>query len=84
MFYCVHLLQYFRVMSAQKRPSESSGSGPAEKRRERDGGEEGEGQSTGAAASTAVETVIKLGSVANSVSPGFDCVMTVFLYISFS
>uniref|UniRef100_A0AAR2K8V1 E3 ubiquitin protein ligase n=1 Tax=Pygocentrus nattereri TaxID=42514 RepID=A0AAR2K8V1_PYGNA len=53
-------------MSAQKRPSESGGSGPAEKRRERDGGEEGEGQSTGAAASTAVETVIKLGGIANS------------------
>ncbi|XP_072519164.1 E3 ubiquitin-protein ligase BRE1A isoform X2 [Salminus brasiliensis] len=53
-------------MSAQKRPCESGGSGPAEKRRERDGGEEGEGQSTGAAASTAVETVIKLGGVANS------------------
>ncbi|KAG9272191.1 E3 ubiquitin-protein ligase BRE1A isoform X1 [Astyanax mexicanus] len=53
-------------MSAQKRPCESSSSGPAEKRREKDGGDEGEGQSAGAAASTAVETVIKLGSVANS------------------
>ncbi|XP_022539192.2 E3 ubiquitin-protein ligase BRE1A isoform X1 [Astyanax mexicanus] len=53
-------------MSAQKRPFESSSSGPAEKRREKDGGDEGEGQSAGAAASTAVETVIKLGSVANS------------------
>uniref|UniRef100_A0A3B1IH58 E3 ubiquitin protein ligase n=1 Tax=Astyanax mexicanus TaxID=7994 RepID=A0A3B1IH58_ASTMX len=53
-------------MSAQKRPFESNSSGPAEKRREKDGGDEGEGQSAGAAASTAVETVIKLGSVANS------------------
>ncbi|XP_066505083.1 E3 ubiquitin-protein ligase BRE1A [Hoplias malabaricus] len=51
-------------MSAQKRPCESGGSGPTEKRREKDG-EDGQGQSTAAAASTAVETVIKLGGVAN-------------------
>ncbi|XP_062856961.1 E3 ubiquitin-protein ligase BRE1A [Trichomycterus rosablanca] len=53
-------------MSAQKRPCDPSGSsgGPPEKRRDREGGDAGEGLSSGA--STAVETVIKLGGVANS------------------
>ncbi|XP_060783337.1 E3 ubiquitin-protein ligase BRE1A [Neoarius graeffei] len=53
-------------MSAQKRPCDpSSSSGPPlEKRRDRDGGDGGEGLSTGA--SNAVETVIKLGGVSNS------------------
>lgn len=54
-------------MSAQKRPCDpsSSAGAPPEKRRDRDGGDGGEGLSTGA--SNAVETVIKLGGVSNSV-----------------
>ncbi|XP_017330514.1 E3 ubiquitin-protein ligase BRE1A [Ictalurus punctatus] len=53
-------------MSAQKRPCDpsSSAGAPPEKRRDRDGGDGGEGLSTGA--SNAVETVIKLGGVSNS------------------
>ena len=57
-------------MSGQKRPSEAGGpsSGPPEKRRERDGGEDaGPGLSAAAGGSTAVETVIKLGLNANTV-----------------
>lgn len=53
-------------MSGQKRPCDTSGpsSGvPPEKRRERDGGEDG---GPGVSA-TAVETVIKLGGVSNLV-----------------
>ncbi|CAL8267067.1 unnamed protein product [Boreogadus saida] len=56
-------------MSGQKRPSEAGGpsSGPPEKRRERDGGEDaGPGLSAAAGGSTAVETVIKLGLNANT------------------
>ncbi|XP_076878575.1 E3 ubiquitin-protein ligase BRE1A [Brachyhypopomus gauderio] len=57
-------------MSAQKRPCEPGGSGPPgappEKRREKEGGEDVEGLNAGAGASTAVETVIKLGGVSNS------------------
>ncbi|MCJ8733810.1 hypothetical protein PDJAM_G00227900 [Pangasius djambal] len=53
-------------MSAQKRPCDpsSSAGAPPEKRRDREGGDGGEGLSTGA--SNAVETVIKLGGVSNS------------------
>lgn len=57
-------------MSGQKRPADPSGSSssgaPPEKRREREGEDGGPGVS---AAATAVETVIKLGGVSNSVSP---------------
>lgn len=55
-------------MSAQKRPCDpsSSSGAPPEKRRDREGGDGGEGLSTGA--SNAVETVIKLGGVSNPVS----------------
>lgn len=54
-------------MSAQKRPCDpsSSAGAPPEKRRDKEGGDGGEGLSTGA--SNAVETVIKLGGVSNSV-----------------
>lgn len=55
-------------MSGQKRPADcasSNSGGPPEKRREREG-EDG-GGSTAAGGSTAVETVIKLGGVSNSV-----------------
>lgn len=60
-----HSQQY--RMSAQKRPCDpsSSAGAPPEKRRDREGGDAGEGLSTGA--SNAVETVIKLGGVSNSV-----------------
>ncbi|KAG7328942.1 hypothetical protein KOW79_007116 [Hemibagrus wyckioides] len=53
-------------MSAQKRPCDPSSStgAPPEKRRDKEGGDGGEGLSTGA--SNAVETVIKLGGVSNS------------------
>lgn len=58
-------------MSGQKRPSDpcgpSSSGAPPEKRREREGEDGTPGVSTGG--STAVETVIKLGGVSNSVSP---------------
>lgn len=58
-------------MSGQKRPCETSGSSSGaapEKRRERDGGEDAApGVSAAAGGSTAVETVIKLGGVSNSV-----------------
>jgi len=65
-------------MSGQKRPcdpsasSSSSSSGvvvapPPEKRRERDGGEDAGAGGVPAGGSTAVETVIKLGGVSNSV-----------------
>lgn len=59
-------------MSGQKRPADPSSSlssgAPPEKRREREG-EDGGGPGVSAAAggSTAVETVIKLGGVSNSV-----------------
>lgn len=60
-------------MSGQKRPadpstSSTSGATP-EKRRERDGEDGGPSVSSAAGGSTAVETVIKLGGVSNSVSP---------------
>lgn len=59
-------------MSGQKRPadpsSSSSSGAPPEKRRERDGEDGGAGVSAAASGSTAVETVIKLGGVSNSVS----------------
>ncbi|XP_027010545.1 E3 ubiquitin-protein ligase BRE1A isoform X1 [Tachysurus fulvidraco] len=53
-------------MSAQKRPCDpnSSAGAPPEKKRDKEGGDGGEGLSTGA--SNAVETVIKLGGVSNS------------------
>lgn len=57
-------------MSGQKRPADcasSSSGGPPEKRREREGEDGGPGISTAAGGSTAVETVIKLGGVSNSV-----------------
>ncbi|XP_041750724.1 E3 ubiquitin-protein ligase BRE1A isoform X1 [Coregonus clupeaformis] len=59
-------------MSGQKRPCDSSvpsssSGAPPEKRREREGGEDGvPGVSATAGGSTAVETVIKLGGVSNS------------------
>ncbi|XP_056139746.1 E3 ubiquitin-protein ligase BRE1A [Lampris incognitus] len=58
-------------MSGQKRPGDTSGpsssGAPPEKRREREGGEDGgPGVSATAGGSTAVETVIKLGGVSNS------------------
>ena len=58
-------------MSGQKRPADPSGSSgaPPEKRREREGEDGGPGVSAAAGGSTAVETVIKLGGVSNSVSP---------------
>lgn len=60
-------------MSGQKRPGDSGGpsssGAPPEKRRDREGGEDGgPGVSAAAGGSTAVETVIKLGGVSNSVS----------------
>lgn len=62
-------------MSGQKRPADPSGpsssGAPPEKRRERDGEDGGPGVSAGAGGSTAVETVIKLGGVSNSVSLSF-------------
>lgn len=58
-------------MSGQKRPadpsSSSSSGAPPEKRREREGEDGGPGVSAAAGGSTAVETVIKLGGVSNSV-----------------
>lgn len=60
-------------MSGQKRPADpsasSSSGAPPEKRREREGEDGGPGVSSAAGASTAVETVIKLGGVSNSVRP---------------
>lgn len=60
-------------MSGQKRPADpstSSSSGtPPEKRREREGEDGGPSVSSAAGGSTAVETVIKLGGVSNSVRP---------------
>lgn len=60
-------------MSGQKRPADpstSSSSGtPPEKRREREGEDGGASVSSAAGGSTAVETVIKLGGVSNSVRP---------------
>lgn len=60
-------------MSGQKRPADPSGpsssGAPPEKRREREGEDGGAGVSAAAGGSTAVETVIKLGGVSNSVSP---------------
>lgn len=62
-------------MSGQKRPADPSGSSssgaPPEKRREREGEDGGAGVSAAAGGSTAVETVIKLGGVSNSVSHRF-------------
>lgn len=62
-------------MSGQKRPADHCGSSfsgaPPEKRRERDGEDGGPGVSAAAGGSTAVETVIKLGGVSNSVSISF-------------
>lgn len=62
-------------MSGQKRPADPSGSSssgaPLEKRREREGEDGGHGVSAAAGGSTAVETVIKLGGVSNSVRPPF-------------
>lgn len=59
-------------MSGQKRPADPSGpsssGAPSEKRREREGEDGGPGVSAAAGGSTAVETVIKLGGVSNSVS----------------
>lgn len=59
-------------MSGQKRPADPSGpsfsGAPPEKRREREGEDGGPGVSAAAGGSTAVETVIKLGGVSNSVS----------------
>lgn len=59
-------------MSGQKRPADTSGpsssGAPPEKRRERDGEDGGAGVSAATSGSTAVETVIKLGGVSNSVS----------------
>lgn len=58
------------TMSGQKRPADcasSSSGGPPEKRREREGEDGGPGISTASGGSTAVETVIKLGGVSNSV-----------------
>lgn len=60
-------------MSGQKRPADPSGpsssGAPPEKRREREGEDGGAGVSAAAGGSTAVETVIKLGGVSNSVRP---------------
>lgn len=60
-------------MSGQKRPADPSGSSssgaPPEKRREREGEDGAPGVSAAAGGSTAVETVIKLGGVSNSVRP---------------
>lgn len=60
-------------MSGQKRPADPSGpsssGAPQEKRREREGEDGAPGVSAAAAGSTAVETVIKLGGVSNSVRP---------------
>lgn len=61
------------MMSGQKRPADpstSSSSGPTpEKRRDREAEDGGPSVSSAAGGSTAVETVIKLGGVSNSVSP---------------
>lgn len=63
-------------MSGQKRPADpstsSSSGAPPEKRREREGEDGGAGVSSAAGGSTAVETVIKLGGVSNSVRPGLS------------
>lgn len=58
-------------MSGQKRPADPSCSSgaPPEKRREREEEDAGSGVSATAGGSTAVETVIKLGGVSNSVRP---------------
>jgi len=60
-------------MSGQKRPADPSGpsssGGPPEKRRERDGEDGAPDVGAAAGGSTAVETVIKLGGVSNSVRP---------------
>lgn len=61
-------------MSGQKRPADPSGpsssGAPPEKRREREGEDGSPGVGTaGSGGSTAVETVIKLGGVSNSVIP---------------
>lgn len=60
-------------MSGQKRPADpstsSSSGAPPEKRREREGEDGGPSVSSAAGGSTAVETVIKLGGVSNSVRP---------------
>lgn len=70
-----YLCYFFRIqrMSGQKRPADpstSSSSGtPPEKRREREGEDGGPSVSSAAGGSTAVETVIKLGGVSNSVRP---------------
>lgn len=76
-------------MSGQKRPADPSGSSssgaPPEKRREREG-EDGGGPGVSAAAggSTAVETVIKLGGVSNSVrSPSSSTLLMMCLFRSF-
>lgn len=65
-------------MSGQKRPADSGGpsssGAPPEKRREKEGEEGGAGVSSAAGGSTAVETVIKLGGVSNSVRP-FRCLV---------
>lgn len=62
-------------MSGQKRPADpstfSSSGAPPEKRREREGEDGGPSVSSAAGGSTAVETVIKLGGVSNSVRPTF-------------
>lgn len=76
-------------MSGQKRPADPSGSSssgaPPEKRREREGEDGGPGVSAAAGGSTAVETVIKLGGVSNSVRPHFIIHSTaniLYLFIS--
>lgn len=71
--FCMFSLFQNPRMSGQKRPADSGGpsssGGPPEKRREKEGEEGGAGVSSAAGGSTAVETVIKLGGVSNSVRP---------------
>lgn len=72
-------------MSGQKRPADSSGSSssgaPPEKRREREGEDGGPGVSAAAGGSTAVETVIKLGGVSNSVRFDFSLLLMCCLHV---
>lgn len=75
-------------MSGQKRPADpscsSSSGAPPEKRREREGEDSGPGVSAAAGGSTAVETVIKLGGVSNSVRAAFivHCLAKIFVHVT--
>lgn len=75
-------------MSGLKRPADPSGSSssgaPPEKRREREGEDGAPGVSAAAGGSTAVETVIKLGGVSNSVRPPFYYQPVLFLIYMFT